>query len=458
MNVRLAFVLISFAVWPSFVVGQGLLTNDSAARVRAEQQAVDSIRESWQSPNIVHRSGVTQALVAQAALACTPPYPLPAAPSAGTYSVTFTASWASQTSDSDSFQGTLWREPCAGTISGTTLYLRIAPTKGYPFICSSAFNVVQGGAQYDILLTQSAGGSSFCQDLLTSTTFIVDQYSFQLPIDRSAAFTLWFNGVWEKYQAFLNAYGTPPEPLTPNAQTLWFVPPASDVGHQGFIRITNPADTAQTVQFFGVDDAGKLSAGTPSFTVSARESKQFNSTDIESGAAGKGLAGALGTGTGNWRLFFTSAGAIKATALIRVPDGFLTSVQDADVNKVQLSTFHVIPTVNPAINPIYVSVLRFINPNFNPVTVSFFAYDDAAQRAPLVGSRSFKIDAFKAVHLTSTELENGAPTKGLSTGLGTGTGKWRITVSSDIPIKVMNLSYSAFGYITELPTESTALQ
>jgi len=241
------------------------------------------------------------------------------------------------------------------------------------------------------------------------------------------------------------------------AQTLWFVPPASDAGHQGFVRITNPTDTPVSVSLFGVDDAGLLSAGTASFTLGPQETKHFNSTDLESGAVSKGLTGALGTGAGNWRLEFSAAGIINATALIRVPNGFLTSVQDADLNKVQLSTFHVIPTVNPASNADFVSVLRFVNPNPATAAVSYFARDDGGQRAPLSGSRSFTIGPFEAVHLTSAELENGAPLKGLASGLGDGTGKWRVTVSSNIPIKVMSLISSSSGFITELPTESLAL-
>jgi len=254
-------------------------------------------------------------------------------------------------------------------------------------------------------------------------------------------------------------------PALVQAQTLWFVPPASDTGHQGFVRITNPGDTPQTVQFFGVDDAGFISPDLNvfpplSFTLGAQETKQFNSTELENGALAKGLVGALGTpSAGNWRLIFTSTGVTEATALIRVPNGFLTSVHDADSNKVQLSTFHVLPTVNPANNTIYPSVLRFVNPNPSTATVRLFAYENSGQRAPSTpgSSVSFTIDAFQAVHLTSAEIENGAPAKNLLTGLGPGTVKWRITVSSDIPIKVMNFIYSSSGFITELPTESTAL-
>ena len=383
--------------------------------------------------------------------------PLPTGPSAGTYAVTFTAAFSD--TGSDSFQGTLWREPCAGTTTDTTLYLRIAPTYGYPFICSVGFNVLQGGVQYDIMLTQSAGGADFCEDLLVPSTFIVDQWSFNPPFDRNAALTLVFSGVSQKYQVYLDVYGTPPGPVTPEVQTLWFVPPASDTGHMGIVRIANPGGASASVSFYGVDDSGYHSAGTASFTLGPGAAKQFTSAEIEGGAVWNGLVGSLGPPlAGNWRLHVSSATDIEVTSLIRVPGGFLTSMHDADVNKVQLSTFHVVPTVNPGSNVNFPSTLRFVNPNGSAVTVWLFAYDDAGQRAPVTGARSLSIDAFKAVHLSSAELENGAPAKGFATGLGTGTGKWRVAVSASLPIKVMNFISSTGGYITELPTESTALK
>ncbi len=242
------------------------------------------------------------------------------------------------------------------------------------------------------------------------------------------------------------------------AQTLWFVPPASDTGHQGIVRVTNPGGSSASVSFYGVDDAGYLSVGTATFTLGPGASKQFTSPEVETGAPWSGMVGSLGAPyAGNWRLYFSSAAAIEATALIRVPGGFLTSVHDADVNKVQLSTFHVVPTVNPGSNVNFPSTLRFVNPNSATVTVNVFAYDDAGLRAPLSGTRTLSIDAFKAVQLSSSELESGAPLKGFATGIGTGTGKWRVTISASLPIKVMNFISSTGGYITELPTESMAL-
>ena len=53
----------------------------------------------------------------------------------------------------------------------------------------------------------------------------------------------------------------------------------------------------------------------------------FNSDDLESGNAAKGLTGATGMGTGGWRLAIESETLdIEALAYIRTTDGFVTGM------------------------------------------------------------------------------------------------------------------------------------
>src|SRR3546814_3924062 len=52
---------------------------------------------------------------------------------------------------------------------------------------------------------------------------------------------------------------------------------------------------------WGIDAQGVRSTGTISVALSARQSLQMNSQDLELGNQAKGLLGALGTGTGDWR-------------------------------------------------------------------------------------------------------------------------------------------------------------
>lgn len=234
-----------------------------------------------------------------------------------------------------------------------------------------------------------------------------------------------------------------------DTKTLWFVPPASNQTQQGFIRVTNPSSVMTQVSLFGIDDTGQVSQGSASFALQPFESKQFNSTDIELGNPTKGLTGSIGTGTGNWRIELNASGLIIATALIRTTTGFLTSVQDPDVKKVDLSIVFITPTVNPGGNPNQVSILRFINPNNSAATISIHANDDSGVLHPPL---ALTIEPQQAVQLLSSELESGAAGKGLSGALGDGVGKWRIVVLSDIPIKVINLLFDPNGFISELPS------
>lgn len=236
-------------------------------------------------------------------------------------------------------------------------------------------------------------------------------------------------------------------------EIIWLMPRASNTSQQGFIRVSNLSYTPTTVTVYGVDDAGAVSP-TASFSLAGFETKPFNSFDLENGNPSKGLSGSIGFGTGNWRLHFESPGVIQAGALIRTPDGFLTSVHDPDAEKRQLSRVHYLQTVNPAENVNQVSVLRFINPSNSTVVATIYANDDAGDAYPVSGEVTLTLRPRGAVEISSAELEQGVAGKGLAGRLGNGSGKWYLQVAADAPIKVMNLLFDPKGYLTELPVEA----
>lgn len=109
------------------------------------------------------------------------------APPNGLAAGTFTGAW----SDDDAFAVTVWREPSG--ISFIT-YLRVTPTLGVSFVCSSEFVVLQNLTQYTLRRVQTASGGSFCDDLFAPVTTAIDQYSWDPPFDQAAAFTLIYKG------------------------------------------------------------------------------------------------------------------------------------------------------------------------------------------------------------------------------------------------------------------------
>jgi archaellum component FlaF (FlaF/FlaG flagellin family) len=238
----------------------------------------------------------------------------------------------------------------------------------------------------------------------------------------------------------------------PGERVLWMVPPASNTQQQGFVRLVNLESRSGDVQVWGVDDSGRRSTGTISMTLAPNESRQFNSQDIENGNASKGLSGSLGTGTGNWRLVLQSDLNLLPMALIRTPDGFLTTIHDIVASS---GTVTPVPTFNPADNPNQVSVLRLINPNPVAVALTIQGIDDTGASAP-VGAVSLTLPAESAIDLSSVDLEGGNTSKGLGGKLGNGSGKWALTVNATAPIKAMSLLRDPKGFLTNLSTASKA--
>ena len=236
----------------------------------------------------------------------------------------------------------------------------------------------------------------------------------------------------------------------PGEEVLWMVPPASNTQQQGFVRLINRDATSGVVQVWGIDDSGRRSTGTMTLTLAANESRQFNAQDVEFGNTAKGLTGSLGDGNGNWRLVLQSDLNLLPMALIRTPDGFLTTIHDI-VSGNGLNTL--VPTFNPADNPNQVSALRIINPGSQAVALTIQGVDDTGATAP-IGAAALSLAAGAAIELSASDLELGAPGKGLSGRFGNGNGKWNLQVTATGPVTLMSLLRDPKGFLTNLSTAS----
>ena len=192
------------------------------------------------------------------------------------------------------------------------------------------------------------------------------------------------------------------------------------------------------------DDIGGI-YGPVTLTIGAAETVHFNSSDLETGNLEKGLSSGVGQGTGAWRLELKSDLEIGVLSYIRTRDGFLTSMHDAVPME---NGKYAVPTFNPASNSRQVSHLRVINPGARDVAVEIEGVDDKGRSS---GPVQLVVPPRASRNLSSVELETGEG-QGLSGMLGDGDGKWRLSVTSEGPIRVMSLLESPTGHLTNLST------
>ncbi len=106
-----------------------------------------------------------------------------------------------------------------------------------------------------------------------------------------------------------------------------------------------------------------------------------------------------------------------------------------------------VPLLPAASNPAREGVVRIANPGTRGGAVRIAATDDAGWRPePIL----LRLGRGQSVLLTSADLESGNASKGLSAGIGTGTGDWRLTVSGDAAIQVQPHIRSADGRLAAM--------
>ena len=233
-------------------------------------------------------------------------------------------------------------------------------------------------------------------------------------------------------------------PLSPPAIPL--VTSADNPSQQGFVRVINHSDRVGKVRIHAIDDEGRR-FGPVDLSLDAKQTRHFNSNDLEDGNLSKGLSGGVGDGTRNWRLELETELDIEHLAYIRTPDGFLTSIHAVAAHANDGSSRHHVHTFNPASNADQQSRLRVVNTGDRTATVEITGLDDTGDPPP-EGSVSLTLGPGAAHLLTAQEIERGSPN--FFGQFGAGSGKWQLFVSSDEPIQVMSLLLSPTGNVTNL--------
>ena len=221
-------------------------------------------------------------------------------------------------------------------------------------------------------------------------------------------------------------------------------------GQQGVLRVQSLSDESRTVEVYAIDDSG-VRSGPAIFTLDAMAAKEFDASDLVSGNADKGLAGGLGALSGDVRLEIDTALRVELLAYLRSADGTLAVLHDEVRTRTPADGGYeyLVPIFNPAHEMAQLSRLRLINPGDQAATVMIEGRDDAGAMA-IGGSVGLTLPAAGARTLTAQQLEAGDA--GLTGMLGAGSGRWRLRVSSDRMIRVVNLATSSTGELNNLST------
>ena len=223
---------------------------------------------------------------------------------------------------------------------------------------------------------------------------------------------------------------------------------ASHPFQQGFVRIINRSDVPGSVHIHAIDDTGRR-FGPISLSLNPKAAAHFNSTDLERGNASKGLSEGVGDGEGDWRLELDSVLDIEALAYVRTRDGFVTGVHQ--VAEQEAFRRWRVPFFNPGSNLSQRSRLRVINPGSHDASITITGLDDLGE-TPSGEKVRLTLLAGATRTLSSQQIEQGDDS--IDGSLGDGAGKWRLSVSSNRPIRVMSLLQSPAGNLANLSSSS----
>ena len=230
-----------------------------------------------------------------------------------------------------------------------------------------------------------------------------------------------------------------------------FPAPGTSGDPQGVLRIVNDTGEAATVRVLAIADDGSRS-GPATIALGATTAAEFDATELQSANAARGLSGGFGPLSGEVRLSIGSDVPVVPMAFVRASDGTLSAMHDmvrptagaaGEAYRYEISVF------NPSTVVTQASRLRLINPGDTPAAVMIAGRDDSGAVAS-AGDVTLSLPADGARTLTAQQLEAGGA--GLTGRLGAAIGAWRLSVSSDRPLQVVNIGASLTGHWNNLST------
>ena len=230
-----------------------------------------------------------------------------------------------------------------------------------------------------------------------------------------------------------------------------FFNPGGNRAQVSKLRLINPAEDVVSVTIAGRDDAGEPApGGEVRLTLAPGASRMLTVQELEFG--GPDLGGSLGDGKDKWQLFLSADAPIELMNLLQSPTGHLTNLSapglrgiDATGSRAEREV--VLPLFLPASNQALEVFTRIINYSDSPGTVRIYGIDDNGE---WYGPAALSLAAGAVAHFNSRDLEEGNPAKGLTDGVGSGVGSWRVRMYTNLDIAALAYIRTADGFVTAM--------
>ena len=108
---------------------------------------------------------------------------------------------------------------------------------------------------------------------------------------------------------------------------------------------------------------------------------------------------------------------------------------------------HTLPLVLPDSGAAPSGLVRILNRSERAGTVRIHAFDDTGEQ---FGPVTLSMDASETVNFSSTHLENGNESRGLSGGVGDGQGRWRLELDTDLDVEPLSYARNADGSLSSI--------
>ena len=236
-------------------------------------------------------------------------------------------------------------------------------------------------------------------------------------------------------------------PWADGAHRVRFFNPASNTRQRSLLRLANPGATPVKATITGVDDQGRSPGTAVRVTVPAGAARTLDSRRLE---AGDGLDGALGDGSGKWRLAVAADGDLRVMSLMESPSGHLSNLSTApDLGLPFLAENggdgeHLLLFPSTA-DDRRQGFARILNRDIfsNPVRV--VGHDGGANPR----ATRFEISVDHVAHFNSNDLADGKPALGME-ALGAAEAPWWLRINGAEAVHALAYVRTADGFVTSM--------